>query len=247
MYTFRNLLRPLGIKLTVFIGTLGLAPILPGVTVEFEQLTRNPAAYEGRRVCVTGVTEGDGINFALFRPPHLRQSHRVILVVNTREPRYNPVDGHWVKVCGTVTADERRYFACKLVLESADALHKRPIPGHRIFGVFENEGPQTVQIELINKTGDGGTIMTLRPGDIEKTVIVEGKVRILAVTNDLSPTEMLSSHVVPTVKSAPNYFEKPTRAFYCSVRDGKMSLLEPNKAAGMRKHWEVLEKSDRQR
>jgi hypothetical protein len=210
------------------------------MTVELDQLTRSPAAYENTDVCVTGVTEGDGINFVLFRPPY-RQAKRTILVVNKQEDsRYSPTDGHWAKICGRVIADERGLFACKLVLETAEAVHRTPIAGRRIFGVFENEGPETVEIQTTNEAGDSATIITLSPGDIEKTVITAGKAKIFAVSNDLAPTKVLSVFSMPTVKSSPGYFEKSTRTFYFSLRNGKMSLLKLDKATELRKRREAL-------
>ena len=246
MSTVQDLPHHLGMtRLILLMGTLGIAGILPGMTVELDQLTRNPTAYENTDVCVTGVTEGDGINFVLFRPSY-RQAKRTILVVNKQEgPRYSPVDGHWAKICGRVTADERGMFACKLVLETAEAVHKNPIAGRRVFGVFKNEGPETVEIQMTNGAGDSTTIMTLSSGDIERTVITSGKAKIFAVSNDLAPTKLLSSFTMPTVKSSAVNFERSTRTFYFSLKDGKMSLLEPNKATGMRKRWEALKKSDR--
>lgn len=243
MNTFQDLLRHLWIiRLTLFIGTLGITPVLPGMTVELEQLTSDPSAYQNSSVCVTGVTEGDGINFVLFRPPH-RQANRTILIVNKQEgQRYNPVDGHWVRICGTVTADERGMFACKLFLETAQAVQRRPIAGRRIFGVFENAGSETVEIETSNEAGDSSAIMTLRPGDITKTVITPGKAKIFAMSNDLSRTKLLSTFTLPTVKSSANYFERSTRTFYFSLRDGKMSFLKHDKTMEMRKRWEALEK-----
>jgi len=232
----------MNLRLIVLVGALGITPVLPCVPVEFDKLVENPVAYEGRCVCVDGVTEGDGINFALFRPPLPRKSHRVILVVNTRGPRYNPIDGHWVQVCGTVAADEQHYFACKLVLERAHAVDRRPIPGRRVFGIFENEGPETVRIETMNKTGNESTEMILNAGEMDETVITPGKLRIFAASNDLSQTKLLSAYVMPTVKSAPNFFEYATRTFYFRLKGGKMSLVEPNKATEMRKRWEALKK-----
>jgi hypothetical protein len=245
MNTFQDLLRHLWIiRLTLFIGTLGITPVLPGMTVELEQLTSDPSAYRNSSVCVTGVTEGDGINFVLFRPPH-RQANRTILVVNKQEgQRYNPVDGHWATICGTVTADERGIFACKLILETAETVQKRPVAGRRTFGVFENTGPETVEIETINDAGDSSAIMTLRPGDITKTVITPGKAKIFALSNDLSRTRLLSTFTLPTVKSSANYFERSTRTFYFRLRAGTMSLLKRDKATEMRKRWEALEQNE---
>jgi hypothetical protein len=235
----------MNLRLIVFVGTLGITQAFACVNVELDQLIRNPTAFDGQCVCVAGVTEGDGINFALFRPPHPSQGNRVILVVNKQEgPRYKPVDGHWVNVCGTVTADERKLFACKLILEDARPLNKPPIPGRRVFGIFENKGPETVRIETMNKTGNESTEMILAPGELTKTVITEGKVRVSALSKDLSPIKLLSTSAMPTVHSARNYFETATRTFYFSLTDGKMLLLKPNKAAEMRKRWEALEKKE---
>jgi hypothetical protein len=244
MNTFPDLPRHLWTtKLTAFLATLGLIRVLAASTVELEQVTSDPSAYQNSQVCVTGVTEGDGINFVLFQPPH-RQPNRTILVVNKqRGPRYNPVDGHWSKICGTVTADDRGMFACKLFLETAQAVPRRPIAGRRIFGVFENAGPETIEIETTNEPGDSSAIMTLGPGDITKTVIeTPGTAKIFAMSPELSRAKLLTTFTLPTVESSPNKFEKSTRTFYFSLRGGKVSLLRPTKATTMRKRWEALEK-----
>jgi hypothetical protein len=234
------------LKLSMFFGILGITSVTACVKVDFDQLVRDPGGYQGSCVCVTGVTEGDGINFALFRPG-ARQANNTILVVNTRAPRYNPVDGHWVNVCGTVIPDEQRYFACKLVLESAHALDKRPIPGHRIFGVFENDGRQTVKVQVISQAGNEGTVMILRPGDITESVITDGKIKVFAGPDDRAEAKPLSERVMPTIESASNYFERSTRTFYFSIRGGKVSFLKPAEAIGMRKRWEVLKKEEQTR
>jgi hypothetical protein len=244
MNTFQDLQRHLWIiRLTLLLGTLGVARVLPSATVELEQITSDPSAYHDSDVCVTGVTEGDGINFVLFRPPH-RQANRSILVVNRQEgSRYRPLDGHWSKICGTVTADDSGLFACKLVLETARPVQRRPIAGRRIFGIFENAGPDTIEIEITNEAEDTSAIMTLRPGDITKTVISPGKGKIFELANDLSRTKLLSTFMLPTVKWSANYFERSTRTFYFSSRGGKVSLLRPNKAATMRERWKAMEKA----
>jgi hypothetical protein len=231
------------LKLIVFFGTLGITPIFGCDPVELDQLIRDPRSFEGRCVCVTGVTEGDGIKFALFRPPHPPKSHSVILVVNTREPRYNAVDGHWVQICGTVTMDDQQYFACKLILETANPLQKQPAPGLRVFGVFENDGRETLNVQIISNDGTEGTVMILRPGDITETVITAGKIKIFATSADFSRTKLLSEHVMPTVESTSNHFESSTRRFYFSLSARRMSLIKPANAQEMRKRWEAIEKN----
>lgn len=230
-------------SLTTLIGTQGVASAKPCVAVDFDHLVRDPAAYEGRCVSITGVTDGDGLNFTLFRPPD-RDPHRAILVFQKREPpRYGLRDGHWVKVSGIVAIDETRLFACRLLLENLKTLRRTPVPGVRIFGIFANEGPETVQIEMINKTGNEMAQITLAPGDINKTEITEGKFRILTGSTSSVPGKVLSISALPTVHSASKYFERSTRTFYFALREGKVTPLKPKKATAMRDRWETVEQA----
>jgi hypothetical protein len=234
---------PLWISLTMFLGTLGGASAQPCVTVDFNHLVSNPAAYEGTCVSIIGVTDGDGLNFTLFRPPD-RGPDRSILVFQKREPpRYRLRDGHWVKVSGVVAIDKTGLFACRLLLENLKALRRAPVPGVRTFGIFANEGPETVQIEMVNTIGDDISQMTLAPGDINKTEISEGKFRILTGSASSLPGKVLSISPLPTVDSASNYFEKSTRTFYFSLRNGKATLLKPRRATVMRDRWETIEQA----
>jgi hypothetical protein len=230
-------------SLTMFVGTRGFASAKPCVTVDFDNLVRNPAAYEGRCVSITGVTDGDGLNFTLFRPTD-RDPNRSVLVFQKREPpRYRLRDGHWVKVSGIVAIDKAGLFACRLLLENLKALRRTPVPGVRTFGILANEGPETVQIEMINKTGNEMSQMTLEPGDINKTEITEGKFRVLTGSNSSFPSKLLSISALPTVHSASKYFEKSIRTFYFTLRDGKVTLLKPRRATTMRDRWETIEQA----
>jgi hypothetical protein len=204
--------------------------------VDLSQLIQNPATYENKCVCVTGVTEGDGVNFVFFRPPRQQQKQE-ILVVNKNGPksRFQPVDGHWYRLCGIVTADERGLFPCKFVLQSAHVIKRRSIPGGRIFGVFRNEGPNTIRIDMIDEKGRAGN-MILDVKGFETIAINEIKeIKISAVSEDLSPGKLLSSYMIPDPQFAPRYFDRATSTFYFSIKDGNTILVEPKKAAKIRK------------
>jgi len=235
-------IRLLWTSLTIIIGVLGVASAEPCTNVGFDDVVKNPAAYEGRCVSITGVTDGDGLNFTLFRPP-ARDPGRSILVFQKREPLYRLRDGHWVKVSGVVAIDKTRLFACRLLLENLKALSKTPVPGVRTFGIFANEGPETLQIEMINNIGDEIAQMTLAPGDINKTEISEGKFRILTESTSSFPPKVLLVSALPTVDSASKYLERSTRTFYFSFRDGKVTLLKPRNATVMRNRWETIERA----
>jgi len=228
-------------KLSFLLALVGLSSASACVHLDLERLIENPRAYEGKRVCVVGVTEGDGVDFAFFKPPH-RESSRSILVYQRRDARlYELEDGHWVRLKGIVVPDETGQFACKLLLERLQRLDRRPVPGRRIFGMFENAGPDSVRLVKVNDAENQMFHMTLAPGDIDKTVITDGKIGVFALSPDSSPVRLLSVYPIPASNSAPNYFDKSTQTFYFRVANGTISPVRPDKAQRMRKRWNSLQ------
>jgi hypothetical protein len=210
-------------SLKLLIRALGRTWLLACMPVDLSQLIQNPATYENKCVCVTGVTEGDGVNFVFFRPPRQQQKQQ-ILVVNKNGPqsRFQPVDGHWYRLCGIVTADERGLFPCKFVLQDAHAIKRRSIPGGRSSVFSEMKARIQIRIDIIDEKGRAGN-MILDVKGFDTIAINEIKqIKISAVSGDLSPGKLLSSYVIPDPKVATRYFDSATSTFYFSIKDGNI-------------------------
>lgn len=230
-------------KFNFCIGILAVAIPTGGiVSVDFDHLIGNPRTYKGKHVSVTGVAQVDGTSFTLFQPPHRELSRTIFVGQKVGKPHYNHLDNHWVKITGIVDTDERNIFACKVFLENVDALPRPPVPSIRVFCVVLNEGPATVRVELVNKAGNESTDMTLSPGEIHKTAVVEGQAKVYTPSESLFTGKLLSSCVVPSEKLAPEFFDSSTRTFYFRIRNGKIALVRPQEATTLKKRWQELEK-----
>lgn len=216
--------------------------VAPCAPVDLQQLLEKTEAYKGKRVCVIGVAEVDGISFALFQPPR-RELHRMIVVDRKHgRPRYDRLNNHWVKITGIVHIDPEKIFACRLLLENVETLARPPIKEVKIYGIFFNEGPDTIRLDVVNKARNENDSMTLSPGDVLKTVIVEGTAKLSLPSTAASPGPVLSACAVPTERSASDFFEESTRTFYFRVWDGRISLVKPQQARKAKKRWEEIER-----
>jgi hypothetical protein len=214
----------------------------PCTAVDFHQLLAKSAWYKGKRICVVGVAEVDGISFTLFQPPQ-RELHRRIAVDRKHgRPRYEQLNNRWVKIVGRVSEDPEKIFGCRLLLESVEALARPLVKGIKTYGIFFNEGPDTIRVDVVNKPRNERTTMTLSPSDVLKTVIVEGTAKVSRPSTNAFPGPALSECTVPNEKSALDCFEESTRTFYFRVRDGRIALVRPREALAAKKRWEEIEK-----
>jgi hypothetical protein len=109
-----------------------------------------------------------------------------------------------------------------------------------MYGIFCNDGPITVRVEISNWRGNEKTEMILAAHEITKTVIVKGMAKVYTPTDRLSSGKLLSTMTVPEGTSALQFFETSTRTFYFRIRNGRIGLVRPNEA--MRRQWEALER-----
>jgi hypothetical protein len=241
MNTFLD--RLLQSKLNFCFGLLAIAVPSGGSTsVDFSQLITHAPAYKGKRVSVTGVAEVNGISFVLFEPPRRDLSQKIFVGQKLGPPRYDHLNNHWVNVTGIVDTDEEKVFACKIFLEKVRPLDRPPVKGVDVYGVFFNEGPETVQLELFNKAGNESTEITLPPGGIDRMVIAEGLAKVYTPSESFFSGKLLSSCPVPSETSAREFFEQASRTFYFQIRNGKITLLHPRNATILKKRWQALEK-----
>ena len=230
-------------KLSLSIGVLAIVvPAGGSVSVDFKQLIENPRVYQGKRVSVIGVAEVDGISFVLFQPPRRELSQKIFVGQKLGKPRYNHLNNHWVKITGIADNDEKKIFACKIFLENVQPLPRPPVKGVDAYGVFLNEGPTPVELELFNKAGQLVASATMSPGEIHKTAIVEGQAKIHTATESLLTGRLLSSYPIGSEKSAPEFFESSSRTFYFRIKDGEIVLVRPSDATEVKKRWEQLDK-----
>lgn len=204
--------------------------------VSFDEFVRNPGAYQGRRISVVGIAEVDGISFTLFQPPHREVSRSIFVGQKLGRPRYNQLNDHWVKVTGIAAVDEQKTFAAKIFLDRVDALRRPPIRGVKIFGIFFNEGPTSIHIELVNEAGNESTKLVLRPDGIEKTIVATGAARVV------NPAGRVLSEC-PIESEYSEFFELSDRTFYFRIKDGRISLVQPRNATTIKKRWGEIEKA----
>jgi hypothetical protein len=159
-------------------------------------------------------------------------------------PNYDHLNNHWVKVTGVVHIDQERLFACRIVLEDIEVLARQSVKGVRVYGIFFNEGPETIRLDIMNRPGNERDSMTLSPGDVLKTVVVEGTANVSRPSSAASPGPALSTCHMPTETSAPDFFEESTRTFYFRVADGRIKLVKPQQARAAKARWREIEQKN---
>ncbi len=230
-------------KLRVCVGLLAIAiPTGPGLSVNFRQLIDNPRAYQGKRVSVVGVAEVDGTSFVLFEPPRRELSQKIFVGQKLGKPRYNQLNNHWVKITGIADTDQSKVFACKIFLENLQPLDRAPVKGVDVYGLFLNDGPSTVELELFDKSGQLAASATLSPSEVYHAAITEGEARVYTPSESLSSGRLLSRCSIGSEKSAADFFDTSSRTFYFRIKDGKVILVRPTEAIPLKKRWERLEK-----
>ena len=212
------------------------------IGLEFEKLVAKVGAYTGKRVCVTGIAGVDGISFTLSAPPRLKIRQLIVIDRHRNVPNYDRLNNHLVKVTGIVHNDPEKLFACRILLENIEVLARQPVKGVRVYGIFFNEGPDTIRLDVVNKAGNENDSMTLSPGDVLKTVIVEGTAKVSPPSTGASPGPVLSTCIVPTANSARDFFEESTRTFYFRVTNGRVELVKPPQARAAKERWKEIER-----
>lgn len=223
-------------------GHHGKARCIP---VEFAELTARIGTYVGKRVCVTGLAGVDGISFTLSAPSRLKMREVIAVDRHRNMPNYDRLNNHWVKVTGIVYIDQEKLFACRISLEDIEVLARQSAKGVRIYGIFFNEGPDTVRLDVVNKAENENDSMTLSAGDVLKIVIVEGIVKVSLPSTAAFPSPALSTCIVPTEKSEPEFFEESTRTFYFRVANGRVALVKPQQARVPKERWREIERKSR--
>src|SRR5882724_440637 len=204
---------------------LGILAILLSVgtciPVDFDALIKHAEAYNGKCVNVIGVAEIDGVSFTVWQPPKRNLRFR-ITVDQEAGKSYDRLNNNWVKVSGVVHKDKEGIFACKLSLTEVEVVSRPPVQDPRTYGVFRNDGPNQIWLEISNKTGNEHIQMTLLPGDTNKVVVGEGFARIYA-TSDFS--KKVSECIIPNSESAGDRFDQATRSFNFRINHGKVRLI----------------------
>lgn len=222
------------LRLLSGIGALGLSAFAGQQPSTLTELIQSPASYEGKHVTVTGVAIVDGVSFTLFQPPHREISRSIAVVQKLGPPRYNALDNHWVEVKGVLDTSRRGSwdFACRIYLERVRRLDRPPIKGVETYGIFFNNGPGLVKLDLANRLGNEHTEITLARDEIEKTAVAEGIAKIFSVSG-----AELSQCKIPSEKSAPELFDASTRTFYFRIHNGSIALVKPDVAGDLKTRW----------
>lgn len=96
-----------------------------------------------------------------------------------------------------------------------------------VVGVFFNEAHRTLQLNVISADKKDTTIMTLSPGEIGSTAIIEGEARVYTPSKSMTSGRLLSTCSVPNPTAAPGFFEKTTRTFYFRIVGETLKLVKP--------------------
>ena len=149
------------------------------VDVEFDDLVRNPADFEGRTVSVKGVAEDGGDRIGIYRDVEARRRvdlRKFFLAYLRRDAPNYPgtnmghyvyANAHWVKVTGVVDRRLRGRFGDEpfgLRLKKLAVL-----PGDRLMefvcvqAVILNESSGPIKVDL--ERDDGGSMFSIGPGE----------------------------------------------------------------------------------
>lgn len=243
MNIYQGLPRPSRIRISALrlvsaIGAVGLSAFAGPKPSTFNDIVQSPSSYEGKEVTITGVAHVDGVSFTLFQPPDREISRSIAVVQKIGPPLYNALNNHWVEVRGILDASRRGSwdFACRIYLEAVRPVDRPPIKGIETYGIFLNEGPGLVKLDLSNRLGNEHTEIRLAPDGIEKTEVVEGIAKIFSVSGaELSQCE------IPSEKSAPGFFDASGRTFYFRIHNGSIALVRPDVAGDLKRRWTRVE------
>lgn len=119
---------------------LACAAAAPSSSV-LQQVLKNPGAFDGKRVIVTGLADIGGTEFWLY--PDARAARRggdaVFVDRDLKGPLYEELDRHFVKVTGKIKANGTGPLGarvCQLSLERIEPLPIPPVPDTRVYGCF---------------------------------------------------------------------------------------------------------------
>jgi len=93
------------------------------IEIQFSQLLKDPAAYQHKRVCVTGFAHVFGDAFAIYesvKAAAKRDFAEGIFVAQKFDgPDYNQYNMRWIKITGTVEMGERGWanYPCGILVE----------------------------------------------------------------------------------------------------------------------------------
>jgi hypothetical protein len=97
----------------------------------------------------------------------------------------------------------------------------------KVIGTYLNEGPHSIELNVISKDGADTSIINLWVGRIARVVITEGWTKVYTPSESMASRRLLSTRATPTPESAPEFFEKKSRTFYFRVVGGKVTLVRP--------------------
>lgn len=210
--------------------------------VSFNELVDRPEAFANKRVSVVGVAEVDSTSFVLFQPPSRTLSDRIFVAQKLDEPRYNHLNNHWVRVTGLVNPNRRGKwdFACTIELDRVEPLNRPPVHEVKTFGVFLNDSPHVIMVELFNKAAQLDTKMTLSPGEMQKTAVEH----LRTVVVYTSSGSQLSRLALDSDNPPKDSFDEAARTLYFRVFNTKIELVPLRLAKPLKDRWAAFEKQE---
>jgi len=183
---------------TYFLLLLWIAlPFGTSRATDLGDVLANPNKYDGRRAELIGIARVPGYFYLFADLDAAAQTDvsKALLVRknNFTQPEYRELDRQWVRVTGMISAQPRRGWdpGTGILLDHVERLRDRPSPriaDRTVLGVFQNNTAKPLSIEVIPNSEPGGVIFFLKPGDVNETVISEGR----AVASELKGPEEVS-------------------------------------------------------
>jgi hypothetical protein len=206
--------------------------------VEFDELAKNPAGYNGKEVTIKGLLQVAGDDNFLWRDVRARAREDynrdvIRLVPDLSLPPYpganlspdSPANYKWVRVTGIVNTS----FHGRFGEESFGVMQKRieVLPGRRqtqfltILGWFHNETPRPVKMDVISLNQRAE--FTLGPGDIESTAVgPDGVTAVVKTKRDKTFARCLL-----TLPKLRRYYDSRKHAYYFRVLKDRIEPVLP--------------------
>jgi hypothetical protein len=196
----------------------------------FQEVLKNPRAYDHQRVSVVGVVRGDGPEFYFYQNANDAKAAvkgPTFLVVGPDDWKgQGPYDMRKVRITGRVDARRHGFWGHRatILLEKIEVLSDRVAPPSSPFVVFCNEGSKRVSVHF----GPAGVEATfdLDPKErIELPYMMAGSaIKVFSPKGAL----IVQENVRPERNSP--YYDKENAAYFYRITDSKIERVLPSEA-----------------
>jgi hypothetical protein len=214
------------------------------IGVEFDDLVRNPAKYEGRSVSVKGVAEDGGDRIGIYRDVAARRRidlRKFFLAYvpsdasnypGTNMGHYVYANAHWVRVTGVVDRTLRGRWGDQPVGLRLEKL--AVLPGPRLMefvciqAVILNESSRVAKVEI--ERDDGGSTFWLGPGEAAGEACM-GSNPTRATLRVVLEGRGTLVHGPIAESEAHDHYNSKRKEYYYRITDRSIVLVHPSQAS----------------